>query len=176
MEAARDWVVGMFKEHVDVFTSDMTVTVATAINIVLLLVLVPFGAKFMVKGLTFVMVLEGIFFLLFPEIGFRLFAAENVDPDVLHLQEIRSIGINDLAIGMTFFLTMKSSDNTVHSSYLLSMTLCMGCSLLVQGASLAKGNSKFNSNMQNLGCTCRFGLVRTACIPLHQTKGMGRLC
>ncbi|XP_060069743.1 uncharacterized protein LOC132549795 [Ylistrum balloti] len=150
MEATRDWLVSMFREHVDIFTSDTTVAVATAISVILMLILVPFGAKFMVKGLSLVMFLEGIFFLLFPEVGFRLFAAENVEPDVLHLQEIRSLGIIDIAIAMTFLLTMKSSDSTVHSSYFFSITLCIGCCLMVEGAGLLRGNAKVNQNMQNL--------------------------
>lgn len=150
MEAARDWVVGMYKDHVDIFTADKTVTVASVINVLLFLVTVPFGAKGVVRGLTLVMFLEGLFFLLFPEVGFKLFAAENVEPDVLHLQEIRSIGINDIAIGATFLLTMKSSDTTVHSSHLWSMTLCMGCTLMVYVASMMKGNAMVNPNMQNL--------------------------
>ncbi|OWF49914.1 uncharacterized protein LOC110451071 [Mizuhopecten yessoensis] len=150
MEAARDWVVDMFKEHVDVLTTDTTVAAATVFAVVVLLILVPFGAKFMVKGFSCVIFFEGILLLLFPEIAFKIFAAENVEPDVLHLQEIRSLGIIDIAIGMTFFLTMKSTDSTVHSSYFFSMTLLTGCCLMMEAAALSKKNPKVNPNMRNL--------------------------
>ncbi|XP_069122298.1 uncharacterized protein [Argopecten irradians] len=45
---------------------------------------------------------------------------------------------------------MKSSDTTVHSSHLWSMTLCMVCAVMVYGASLMKGNAMANPNMHNL--------------------------
>lgn len=150
MEATKTWIVDMFNAHVEMFSTDTTVAVLSVVSLLLFLLLVPFGSKFMTKGFSAVLLFEAICYVLFPEQIYKLAYLSTMVPDVLHLQEIRAVGAVLIAVSATYFLTSKSTDSTVHSSILWTYTLMLGTMLLLEVNVMMKPLPHVNMNMQQL--------------------------